>query len=38
MIFRFNKYVEDKLNTCEKDAKDFIKSCAICNKETVYII
>ncbi|KAL4497395.1 hypothetical protein ABPG72_011330 [Tetrahymena utriculariae] len=36
---RFNKYIDEQINDggIEKDAKDFIKACAICNKETVNI-
>ena len=35
---RFNKFVDETVNdsASEKDAKDFIKSCALCNKEAVY--
>lgn len=37
---RFNKYIDDAINDggVEKDAKDFIKACAICNKETVSLL
>ncbi|EGR28615.1 hypothetical protein IMG5_171770 [Ichthyophthirius multifiliis] len=36
---RFNKYIDDTINDniAEKDAKDFIKSCSVCNKEGVNI-
>lgn len=34
---RFNRYIEENLaeSTADKDAKDFIKWTAICNKTTV---
>lgn len=34
---RFNRFIEDTVSpaVAEKDANDFLKSCAICNKETV---
>ena len=36
----FNKYVDDNVNDnmAEKDAKEFIKWCAILNKATVFLI
>lgn len=37
---KFNKYIDESINdsAAEKDANDFIKSCAICNKQTVILI
>ncbi len=36
---RFNKYIEDSISEAkaEKDANDFLKSSAICNKHSVNV-